>query len=252
MSSSSTTDGPDRGSLPDRCTCPATNFTHCPVHAHPQKDSDRSGSPPELKELLGEPMTAEDWVESAGWWIERGGALPEASPMFKALVDVVQECQRRSKVRDGFGADACDQDRVDGPTRDLLQRLYGSVELLAERSAATADSQYEDVKALEVIVGDLRAEVTRLKEEQVSLVGSLGDAQAETEKLREQYTALQRTWHKSIDALHLAVVDAARLREALDMIAAGEACGPVEVANCALGRKSDGSARASDEQEATT
>lgn len=45
--------------------------------------SDRSG----LEPPFGEPKTPEDWIATADWWLrELGDALPEASPMFRALV----------------------------------------------------------------------------------------------------------------------------------------------------------------------
>lgn len=63
--------------------------------------SDRFASVP-----FGTEKTAEDWVSTAGWWInELGDALPDAAPMFKALVDVLKECQRRGGERDRLRAE---------------------------------------------------------------------------------------------------------------------------------------------------
>lgn len=52
----------------------------------------------DIDAALGKAKTPEDLIEDARWWLrELGDALPEASPIFKALVQVVRE---RDEARD--------------------------------------------------------------------------------------------------------------------------------------------------------
>jgi hypothetical protein len=64
----------------------------------------------DIDAALGKPKTPEDLIEDARWWLrELGDALPEASPLFKALVRVVRELDKvraegAGVVATGYGA----------------------------------------------------------------------------------------------------------------------------------------------------
>lgn len=58
----------------------------------------------DIEKVLGKPKTPDDLVEDARWWLrELGGPLPEASPLFKALCQVVRENDR---LREGYCSEA--------------------------------------------------------------------------------------------------------------------------------------------------
>jgi hypothetical protein len=51
----------------------------------------------DIDAALGKPKTPEDLIEDARWWLrELGDALPEAAPLFKALVQVVRELDSKA------------------------------------------------------------------------------------------------------------------------------------------------------------